>query len=323
MQYYRLFLLICCLIAFRLSEASQLSNLEDNVSDVSSSELPSSVLPFLPVHVRGHQVATEFASQTDLINIITWEEEPVGPPPSAFHVYRDRELKKLAAIISPNRKLKFKDHNRKSHHTYTYFITAIDQLGLESPPIGIIFKGSKVRQLKVPVSIVIVPITPSLLIGFDQQFATIVIFSDGSVQNLTDVSWSSSDPSVASIDSNGIVTGLNLGTTNISASFGGLTAIQGLNIISSCETPTILTKTLPTGVENRSYSAEIATTGSSPKTYSIVAGSLPSGLTLNSTTGVISGTILFNGISFISRFTVEVTNSCGSATQDLSITVFS
>ena len=79
---------------------------------------------------------------------------------------------------------------------------------------------------------------------------------------------------------------------------------------------------LPGGALNISYSATLAAGGgSTPYTWSIVSGSLPNGLSLNSGTGVISGTPTATGIF---NFTVQVTDSANpvkTTTKALSITV--
>ena len=57
------------------------------------------------------------------------------------------------------------------------------------------------------------------------QYAATALFSDGSTQDATSTAtWTSSNSSVASIDSSGLATGLGLGTTNIGASFQGVSA---------------------------------------------------------------------------------------------------
>jgi hypothetical protein len=85
---------------------------------------------------------------------------------------------------------------------------------------------------------------------------------------------------------------------------------------------TITTTTLPNGTQNSSYNAMLAATGGvTPYTWSIVSGSLPSGLSLNSGTGAITGTPTGAGVS---TFTVKVADSEGSpqtATKQLSITI--
>src|SRR5262249_44842521 len=53
----------------------------------------------------------------------------------------------------------------------------------------------------------------------------------------------------------------------------------------------ITTTSLPNWTETKAYTQSIAATGGTgPLTFSLSAGTLPAGLSLNSTTGVISGT---------------------------------
>ena len=62
-----------------------------------------------------------------------------------------------------------------------------------------------------------------------------------------------------------------------------------------------------------------ATGGTTPYTWSVSAGTLPPGITLNASTGVLAGTPTAGGIS---NFTIKVTDASGrSATQATSITI--
>jgi hypothetical protein len=83
---------------------------------------------------------------------------------------------------------------------------------------------------------------------------------------------------------------------------------------------TITTTSLPSGTVNQAYSQPVqATGGTGTLTWSISAGTLPPGLNLNQTTGVISGTPTLAGPS---SFTVRVADAGGQEdTQDLSITI--
>ena len=80
--------------------------------------------------------------------------------------------------------------------------------------------------------------------------------------------------------------------------------------------------TPPNGVVGTPYSFTLsAAGGTTPYTWSISAGSLPAGLTLNTSTGVVSGTPTLAGTS---SFTAKVTDSKGkTATFDTSITILS
>jgi WD40 repeat protein/chitodextrinase len=85
---------------------------------------------------------------------------------------------------------------------------------------------------------------------------------------------------------------------------------------------TITTQSLPDATLNVSYSTTLAVGGGTPLyTWSITSGSLPTGLSLNSGTGVISGTSTASGnFSFTVR-AIDSSNPQQTATKDLSIIV--
>ncbi|MFZ0738442.1 MAG: Ig domain-containing protein [Candidatus Acidiferrales bacterium] len=84
----------------------------------------------------------------------------------------------------------------------------------------------------------------------------------------------------------------------------------------------ITTNSLPNATINKAYSQALGASGGfGAYTWSISSGSLPIGMSLDTSTGVISGTPLFLGTS---TFTIEVADSSGTprtATQNLSIAV--
>lgn len=82
--------------------------------------------------------------------------------------------------------------------------------------------------------------------------------------------------------------------------------------------PTIITTSLPDGLVDIAYSASIAASGDAPITWSVTTGSLPSGLSLGSSTGTIAGSPTAAGSS---SFTITATNSIGSDPQALTIDV--
>ena len=81
--------------------------------------------------------------------------------------------------------------------------------------------------------------------------------------------------------------------------------------------PTIITRSLANAYVNRDYSAQLEANGTTPITWSITSGSLPSGITLSST-GLISGKAS-KADSY--SITVQATNSAGYAQRTLSFTV--
>ena len=80
--------------------------------------------------------------------------------------------------------------------------------------------------------------------------------------------------------------------------------------------PAVTTSTLPNGAMGTAYNQTLKANGQNI-TWSYT-GTLPNGLTLNTNTGVISGTPTLNGTF---RFAVKATNNAGSNTKQLTITV--
>lgn len=76
-------------------------------------------------------------------------------------------------------------------------------------------------------SIVVTPASPvaNVEVGSTQQFTATGNYSDGSTTDISSkVTWTSSDTTVATIDSNGVATGIAVGNTNITASLSGVTS---------------------------------------------------------------------------------------------------
>ncbi len=123
--------------------------------------------------------------------------------------------------------------------------------------------------------------------------------------------------------STGVISGTPTaaGTWNFSVRFtstNGLTDTQALSILVDPNTaPVIATTTLPDGAIGVPYSQTLTTNGNRAGTWSRTSGSLPPGLTLNGTTGVISGTPTTAGtFSFVVLFT-----AAGGLTDSQSLSI--
>ncbi len=116
----------------------------------------------------------------------------------------------------------------------------------------------------------------------------------------------------------GATTGTISGTPSASGSFSftvqvadssapQMKASQAFTVVIQSNGLTILTTSLPAGSKGAPYSATLTATGGTlPYHWSIISGSLPTGLTLGASTGTISGTPTVVA-SF--TFTVQVTDS--------------
>ena len=130
-------------------------------------------------------------------------------------------------------------------------------------------------------------------------------------------------PNGLTLSSAGLISGIPTvaGTSNLtvkaSNSAGSDTKALSIIISAAIIAPVITTTILPDGLVGSAYNQTLTATGTVPITWSLESGSLPNGLTL-SAVGEISGIPTAAGVS---NFTVKATNSAGSDTKPLSITV--
>jgi hypothetical protein len=174
--------------------------------------------------------------------------------------------------------------------------------------------------------------TTSLPAGTEGTVYAQAIATAGGAGTLTLTVSTGSLPAGLSMDSSGHITGTPAGP-NTTASFtvkvtdtssgGALSATQNLSItINLPPAPTITTTSLQAGVEGTAYSQTIQATGFGTLTYSISAGALPTGLSLNGSTGAIAGAPV--GPNTTSNFTMTVTDSSNpkqTGSKALSITI--
>ena len=102
---------------------------------------------------------------------------------------------------------------------------------------------SPISSLKLS-SIALAPASPAkLTVGYTMQFFATGTYSDGSTVDITSkVTWTSSNTTIANIDSTGLVTGVAAGNTNITAVLSGITSpAVNLPVISLAATPSTTT----------------------------------------------------------------------------------
>ena len=114
----------------------------------------------------------------------------------------------------------------------------------------------------------------------------------------------------------------NMTVSLVATSIGDTTKSASITI-TVMPMPSVTTTSVPNGVQNSAYSSTTlaAAGGISPYTWSVTVGSLPAGLSLVGSTGVISGTPTAAGTS---NFTVQVADASTpalTATKALSIVI--
>lgn len=81
------------------------------------------------------------------------------------------------------------------------------------------------------ISISLAPISPSLAAGTTLQLKAVGVYQDGSTQDLTgSVSWTSSAPSIASVNGSGLLSGIKKGTARVFASQGSVTGTANVSV---------------------------------------------------------------------------------------------
>lgn len=143
-------------------------------------------------------------------------------------------------------------------------------------------------------------------------------------------SWSVSSgslPAGLSLSTGGLISGVpsssaTTQTFTVDVGDGTLEGKASATYTLTVVVPLVVTTTsLANAPIGSSYSQTLTTSGASgATTWSLTSGSLPAGLSLNTSTGVISGTTASNAVS--STFTVRAADSAGkSGTRQLSISV--
>ena len=118
----------------------------------------------------------------------------------------------------------------------------------------------------------ITPQNISLGDGLSQQYTVIGIFDDGTQITLTDeLTWSSSNPSVATIDATGLATAQQLGQTTITASFEDLSVSTNLTVTDAVVTGLSISPLTPQVALGREQQFSVAATLSDGSTENATA----------------------------------------------------
>ena len=153
------------------------------------------------------------------------------------------------------------------------------------------------------------------------------------IDGTTPYSWaltSGSLPAGLSLSgSSGAITGTPtaLGTSSFTvtatdSSSPAKTATTNLSITVSAPPLSVTTTFLPSGIVGVAYSATLAATGGiTPYTWALTSGSLPAGLSLNASSGAITGTPSASGSSGLTVLVTDSSSPAKSASASLSITV--
>ena len=167
-------------------------------------------------------------------------------------------------------------------------------------------------------SIYLLPGSGSIAAGESQQFSAYGVYSDNSQQDLTNLAaWTSSNTSVATVQS-GLAQSVASGTSNISATFNGMSA-QGTLQVTSANLSSITISpympTIPAGGAQQLTATGIFSDGTSQDLTSGVAwGSDNSAVATISNSGVASG---------ISAGSANVSACVGNVCDSTSMTVVS
>ncbi len=173
------------------------------------------------------------------------------------------------------------------------------------------------------VSIQVTPTNPSIALGTNKQFTATGIFTDNTVQDLTEqVAWSSSLPAIAFIGSgDGLATSAATGSTTISATLSGITGATTLTVTPAALQAIDITPAIPsinlgtsqqfvaTGTysDNTTEDLTLAATWSSSNTAVATVSNAPgsSGVATSVSAGLTTITATLGGVSGSTDLTVD------------------
>ena len=167
------------------------------------------------------------------------------------------------------------------------------------------------------VSISVTPSNPSVGLGDTQQFIATGTYADSSTADLTtSVTWSLSDPTVASISIGGLVTGNETGTTMVTATSGSVGGSTLLTVTTSSLVSIAVTPTAPSVPLGNTQQFTATGTFSDSSTQN-----LTSSVTWTSSDTTVA-TIAANGLATtLLTGTTTITATSGAITDAVTLTV--
>jgi uncharacterized protein YjdB len=166
-------------------------------------------------------------------------------------------------------------------------------------------------------SIVVLPASSSLAVNTSQQFTATGTYTDGSSADLTVlVSWSSSATGKATVSPSGMVTGVAAGSTNISASLGGISGSTSLTVtapslVSITVTP--VGQTLGIGISQQYVATATYSDGST--------ADLSLGVTWSSSLASVASVSSSGLVTTVAAGQTTITASVGALSDDSTLTV--
>jgi uncharacterized membrane protein len=181
-------------------------------------------------------------------------------------------------------------------------------------------------------SISVTPASASVAVGAHQQFTATGNYSDGSHQDLTNsATWTSSSPSIATISTGGLATGVAAGTTTIKAASGSIHGTASLTVtnagtFSISASPGSLN--IPQGTQGGSTITTVVSNGFN-SSIALSASGAPSGTTVsfNPTTiaapgsGSSSMTVTVGSSTPAGTYPITVAANGGGVEQSTTVTV--
>jgi len=178
-------------------------------------------------------------------------------------------------------------------------------------------------------SLQVTPALASIAVGGTRQYAALATYSDASTLIVTSAPttvWTSATPAVATISASGLATGLTTGTSNITATFGGLTSIAAtltvdaplvVTIIPGASCLTDSGPTIPTVTMSDPTSGNLLATTSTSGVFPSKLITATFSMEMDPATITAPGTFTIetlSGLNVLGSVTMDITNKIATFT---------